>query len=269
MAPPGAILQGFVARLLQRARLEAPVLPGEWRRQQLRTGAALTSTTFRLFTSILVPISGRASGWSAFDEALDVAAQEHGRLLGLHVTQDEAGRAGEQALQVCAEFERRCLEAGVAGRLAIVSGDVARTIGERSRWVDLTVLGLSYPPPEKAWARLGSGFRALLGASHSPLLAVPAHGVRALGQVLLAYNSGPHGPSCLFMAGYLAARWRLALTVLSVRESGFDTGAALGEAATFLRVHGVVADFLAREGPECRVARSRRLQPPRHGRGDP
>lgn len=243
-------LKRLVGRILRRARSEPSVLPGEWRRAQvLGRSQMLANDSFRLFTSVLVPVSGRASSWTALEQALDIARLERGRILGLHVAPDEPARHSSAVKGLTAEFDRHCAEAAVLGKLALATGDVAATICERSRWVDLTALGLSYPPPGRAWGRFQSGLRMLIGSCRSPLLLVPAHGKRALEQVVLAYNGSAHAGRALFVAAYMALRWAIRLTVVSVAEMGFDPQAALREAEAYLETQGITgAEYLEASG---------------------
>ena len=132
------------------------------------------------------------------------------------------------------------------GRLAVAVGEVAPTICDRSQWVDMTVVTLAHPPPSTALARLGSGFRSLLHGCRSPLLAVPAHGVRGLERALLAYNGSPQADEALFVAAYLARRQGMALSVVSV---GTDVERNLVKAETYLEGRGVKATYRAESGP--------------------
>ncbi|MCJ7567972.1 MAG: hypothetical protein MUO58_10575, partial [Anaerolineales bacterium] len=60
--------------------LEAGPAPGEWR---IKRVAARREN--RLFTEILIPVSGTVDSWQAFEQALLIAQREDGRLRGLHV----------------------------------------------------------------------------------------------------------------------------------------------------------------------------------------
>ncbi len=248
------VLRRLTARVLGRQREAASqIRPGEWRRDViLNRENALASESFRLFTSLMVPVNGEERSWGALEQALLIAKRERGRLLGLFVAVDEAGRDGELAQRVEAEFQRRCAEAGVLGRLAVVAGEVSRTICDRSQWADMTVVSLAHPPPSKRLARLSNGFRALVLGCRSPLLAVPARGVRAMERALLAYNGSPQSGEALFVAAYLALRQGMALSVVS---AGLDADANhnLAEAEAYLAAHGVRASYRSESGAPAAV----------------
>ena len=257
-ARPQEVVRRLTDRVLRREREAArstgggashALLPGEWRRDAIVNRAqALASENFRLFTSLMVPVNGEERSWGALDQALLVARRERGRLLGLFVVGDEAGRESEPAKRVETEFQRRCEEAGVPGRLAIAVGEVSRTICDRSQWVDMTVVSLAHPPPSNTLARFSSGFRALLLGCRSPLLAVPARGVRAMERAMLAYNGSEQADEALFVAAYLAQRQNMALSVVSVGQ-GDEVDKNLANAQAYLAGHGVKATYQARPGP--------------------
>jgi nucleotide-binding universal stress UspA family protein len=248
------VLRRLTDRVLRRQREAAQdIRPGEWRRDVvLNRKQALESEDFRLFTSLMVPVNGEERSWGALEQALLMAKRERGRLLGLYVAPDEAGRSSKLARRVEAEFQRRCQEAGVLGRLAVVVGDVSRTICDRSQWADMTVVSLAHPPPSKPLARLSSGFRALLLGCRSPLLAVPAHGVRAMERALLAFNGSLQSGEALFVAAYLARRQDVALSVVSVGADD-EVSRNLSEAEAYLTAHGVRAAYHSAAGPPATV----------------
>ncbi len=130
----------------------------------------------------------------------------------------------------------------------LAAGKVARQICERARWTDLVVVSLRYPPPSQPLGRLSSGFRTLLRRCPRPVLAVPG-GTWSMRRPLLAYDGSPKAREALFVATYLAGRWSLALTVVTVLEKGRATSETLTRARTYLRAHGVQATFVARKEP--------------------
>jgi nucleotide-binding universal stress UspA family protein len=248
-------LPSFLGRVL--ARLSegdlgdvSRVLPGMWRRKQVSEGLP---ADFRLFTNLLVPVTGSASGWAALDLAAEVAHREHGRVLGLHVVPEAELRTHPRTLAVKAEFERRCQAAGIPGRLAVEVGEVAGRICERSAWVDMTVVRLEHPPRPEPWARLGSGFRSLVRSCASPLLATPLSSTLSFTRALVAYNGSPKAEGALQVAAYLAQRWGLALAVVSVSSGGFDAEAALARACDHLAAWNVTAAYLGEVGPVAEV----------------
>ena len=223
--------------------------PGDWRRAQVLARAGQgAAQTFHLFTTLLVPVSGQKAGWQALSLALEVARRERGRVLGLHVVPKEALRDSDKAQTVRDEFEWRCREAGVVGRLAIEIGTVTEHVCERSGWADLTVLRLAHPPPKAPLARLSSGVRNLLRCCRSPLLVTPGTPASALDRLLLAYDASPKAEQALFVAAYLVQRWGASLTVVSVGESAPDAERLLARAHRILDQHNVTASEIAATG---------------------
>lgn len=216
--------------------------PGQWRMQR-----QADQWERPLFSHILVPVSGEVNGWVALDQAAVVARREGSRLLGLHAVPTTEERDGERARMVQEEFNRRCREAGVHGELAIAVGGVSQVICERARWGDLVVANLAHPPTPQPVARLRSGFRTLIRRCPIPIMAVP-HRATPLTRGLLAYDGSPKGREALFMATYLASRWNMALTVLTVLEEGRTTSETLEEARQYLENHEVHAVYETRTG---------------------
>lgn len=201
-----------------------------------------------LFKDILVPVNGEEPGWEALDQAMTIARIEQSRLYGLHVVATQAQLSHPAALAVQVEFARRCESAGVQGQLALAVGNVAATIVERSRWVDLVVLKITYPPGAGPLDRLKSGLTGLIRTSIRPVLTVPRPTER-LERILLAYDATPKSEEALAMAAYLAARWKIELKVLTVTEAGEIVERARMRARDYLGEYGVRAQFLYERGP--------------------
>jgi nucleotide-binding universal stress UspA family protein len=182
------------------------------------------------------------------EQALEMARHEEMQLHGVHVVTTEAQRESAEVRAVRSGFEARLQAAGVAGRLAVVTGEVSRAICQRARWVDLVVLSLSHPPAARPLARLGSGFRTVLLRCPRPVLAVPAVAA-PLRQAVLAYDGSPKAEEALFLATYLASRWGLSLAVVT----SVDDEAVPARARGYLEAHGVAADYIAKQGPAAEV----------------
>ncbi len=231
--------------------LEPGPPPGFWRseRQSPHRGD-------HLFDDILVTVPGGDKGWSAVQFAIEVARREDARLTGMYVIVEQKSpeaRGGVkntpsvQALQE--EFSRRCAEAGVAGRLLVETGKVAELLCQRSPWVDLVAFRLSNPPPIQWIKRLKSGSRLLIRRCSSPILAVPDSPVH-LNSALLAYGEGKKSDEALFVATYLAGKWKIPLTVVTahperkahIRDKAFPT--PIERARQYLELHDVNATYV-------------------------
>lgn len=252
---PQSGLFSFLGRVLGRLPDHEPaeVLPGEWRREQINSNRASLGADFKLFTNLLVPVTGTPSGWAALTLAGEVARREHGRVLGLYVVPESDQHSDAHAKAVRAEFDERCREAGVAGQMAIEYGDVANRICERSAWVDMTVVRLSHPPRPQPWAKLSSGFHNLIRHCASPLLVTPRPTLPRLGRAVVAYNGSPKADRALQIASYLARQWNIALAVVCVGAGGSDSPAILARARAEVEAHGLTATYHAETGPVAEI----------------
>jgi nucleotide-binding universal stress UspA family protein len=224
---------------------------GVWRQEMERQD--------RLFSEILVAVSGTDDGWQAVDMALEVAAREEGRLVGLHVVRSEGiaprvvQQAKERAQTLEMEFVKRCQAAHVPARWVVEEGGVADSICRWGRWSNLAVVSLSHPPGNQPLARLGSGFRTLVQRCPLPVLAVPSAAEDAgwgpsTQSVLLAYDGSPKADEALYVSTYLAGQWQIPLVVVSVDEQGHAASLVLTRAWKYLRDHGVHATYVGRRG---------------------
>ncbi|RPI27158.1 MAG: universal stress protein [Chloroflexota bacterium] len=223
--------------------LESGPSTGAWRKEKL----ALRQDDL-LFADILVPVNGQESGWFALQQAILVAQREDASLHGLHVVDSEELKRGDAALAVQEEFRRRCEQAGVPGRLNLAVGEITRRICEHARWADLVTVTLSYPPAPQPLAALGSGFRSLVQRCPRPVLAVPEV-VTQMQRALLAYDGSPKSEEALFVAAYLAAAWKISLSVVSVVDNGATSSDALSTAQEYLESRQVTATYRIENGP--------------------
>lgn len=258
---PGRLASDFVAqhspRLERRAaRLGQKVLeavipepleggpePGQWRQEK-----TLSQQDDRLFRDILVPVNGREDGWHALDQAILVAQRENADLHGLHVVRAETRKEAPEVQRVKEYFDRRCLEANVPGVLVVnSSGSVVRKICENARWNDLIVVNLTYPPAPQTLARLSSGFRNLIQQSPRPILAVPQV-VTPLQKALLAYDGSPKAREAMFVAAYLAGRWKISLSIVTVFDQHIPVE-TLMEAMVYMEERDIQPTPIKEEGP--------------------
>lgn len=232
-------LRHRVARLLNKIHdtltpdeLDGGPPPGAWRRVRLPL-----HNGDRLFSDILVSISGEEHAWSALDQALELAHREGARVLGLHVASSkEANEQATQAIEAC--FHERCRARQVAGEFAVAAGPIARRICERARWADLVVISLAHPPQPSPIAKLSSGLRTLIRRCETPILTVPGN-ASPIERLLLAYDGSPKAKEALYITTYLAAQRGIPVAVVSVMDSEEEALARLDEARAYLAAHNV------------------------------
>ncbi|RME06616.1 MAG: universal stress protein, partial [Anaerolineae bacterium] len=218
--------------------LESGPPPGAWRQN------VADSRDDRLFEHVLVTLSANDDEWLALQQAIVVAQREDGQVQGLHIL--PAGQS-EPPPGMEETFLQQCKTGGVHGHFAVASGTVARVVCERSRWTDLIVARLSYPPDDSIAGRLTSGFRTMLRRCPRPILVVPGQ-VSSLEHALLAYNGSPKSEEALFLAAYLASRWGTRLTVVTVEHPQTDVAEVQARARSYLSSYDISAEYLTPAG---------------------
>ncbi|MCI0520017.1 MAG: universal stress protein [Chloroflexi bacterium] len=233
-----ARLGGKILEVVSPRKLETGPPPGQWRERALAHHPA-----DRLFSDILVPLSGSADSWLALEQAQVFARREEARIHALHVAADEEARLSPAVAKIEAEFTRRCPE----GHFLAALGETAPQIAQQSRFTDLVVVNLLYPPPAQPLARLDSGFHDLLHRSPRPILAISGS-VTPLQSALLAYDGSPKADEALFVAAYLAESWGMALTVLTAFTEDRPAPETLLRARVYLEGKGIQAAYLPVQG---------------------
>jgi nucleotide-binding universal stress UspA family protein len=201
-----------------------------------------------LFNDILIPINGRDAGWEALEQAISIAQREDSMLYGLHIVRDEPPPDDPELNRIAEEFEWRCTMAGVRAQFAVEAGPITRTIVERSRWVDMVVLSVSYPPGPHLLERLTSGLHQLVRSSIRPVLAVPQRQAR-LTHMLLAYDGSPKAQEALYLATYLTARWQTRLTVATIADHLPQAEDVQDRARHYLEAFQIDANYRVETGP--------------------
>ncbi len=208
--------------------------PGEWRRLIGRK-----EQTDVLFQEIMIALNGEEAGWVALRAALALAQREQARIYGLHILPPDTDTSTPERQAVRETFERLCAEAGISGYFAFDFGEVPRQVCLRSRWMDLVVLSVSYPPGGQILERLRSGFRTIVQNCARPILAVPPQATTAFQHALLAYDDSPNAREALFMAAYIALRWQCQLTVVSVASELALAEKRVQNAQAYLNQYGL------------------------------
>ncbi|MEF3272853.1 MAG: universal stress protein [Chloroflexus sp.] len=221
--------------------LEPASPAGVWRRHRTLDPA------YWLFREVLVPVNGRPDGWQVLDQVLSWAKREAVRPLGLHVVRTARQRDTAAAQAVAKAFVDRCAAAGVVGECAIDVGAIDRAIRTRARLVDLVAIQINHPPGPSPLARLASGLRTILRCSVRPVLTVP-RAVERIERLLLAYDGSRKAEEALYLAAYLAARWRLALNVVTVLDGNVSAEAVRRRVFNYLERYHIAAGYILERG---------------------
>ncbi|WP_298819001.1 universal stress protein [uncultured Chloroflexus sp.] len=221
--------------------LEPASPAGTWRRNRT------LDPTHWLFREVLVPVNGNPDGWQVLDQVLAWARREAVRPLGLHVVRVMRQRDSAAAQAVAREFVERCAAAGVAGECAIEAGAIDRAIRARARLVDLVAIQINHPPGPSPLARLTSGLRTILRCSVRPVLTVP-RAVERIERILLAYDGSRKAEEALYLAAYLAARWQLALNIVTVLDSNAGAESVQMRVFRYLERYKIAAGYILERG---------------------
>ncbi len=192
--------------------LEAGPQAGFWRENQ-----QAIRRDDRLFSDILVAVTGKRDGWLALEQAILIAQREESRLRGIYVVRSQKQSASQEVKAIQEEFSQRCATAGVPGKLVVANGEIARKISERAIWNDLVVVKLAHPIGTRPFQKLSSGFRNLLLRCPQPILVVPKK-VAPLSRAMLAYDGSPKAKEALFVAAYMAEQWKMSVVVATICE---------------------------------------------------
>lgn len=213
---------------------------GTWRK-------ARTSTRYtdRLFSDILVPLSGGEASWSSLDQAIWIARREDARIHGLHIVDSREKVQSPAALAVQTRFNQTCLDAGVNGTLVIEAGDITGKIRERAAVTDLIVLKIEHPPMG-GLSNITSPFRSIIVNSASPVLGIPVAATECR-RALLSFDGSPAAREALFVAAYLAEVWKTQLVVFSALDGSKVKADVQDYARRYLEFHEVEAEYILSE----------------------
>ncbi len=227
--------------VLLKGKFSAGPPPGEWRQM-----ASAIFPKNALIQDILVPIDGEQSGWLAIQQAKQIAEKENASIHAIHLTSHGSNTANSEQLQ--AAYEQIMDGTSIPHDLVITQGNIADAICNRSRYIDMVVVNLRFPPGPLPLDRLTSGFHELVQRCPRPILAVPQK-TSPLSKALLAYASGPKSAEALFMAIYLAQKWNIQLTVLSVEDKRNQTERNLAIVKKHLTFRKIQAEYINGTAP--------------------
>lgn len=225
-------------------RATTPVAVGDWRSRQLAMHREK-----RLFADILVIFEGIEGDWDLLEIALDIAANDRDRILGLYIA-TEASQLDKATVDAMSErFHRRCESANLRGEFAAEVGDPPTIFLKRAAWADLLLINLTDPPQSNVVDRMRSYWGPVIRGSPRPLLLAPHARYRGMSSVLLAYDGSPKADEALFIATYQASRWKHNLSVVTVKTP-YTGSEALSKAKTYLESHGVEnATYIFKDAP--------------------
>lgn len=252
-----------VNKVLIPAPLNSGPPPGQLRRNYLEKQTAVPHRTDHLFDDILVSVPSmppsEKPGWPAIDFSIQLAQREEARLTGLHViTPDQSNESKIDLNQVEEEFNRRCADHGVQGRLIIANAQLAAdALCDHSHLVDLLIFRSRFPPPLKPIVRLRSGARQIIRQAACPVISIPTGNPPTSGffqRILLAYGGGKNADEALFIAAYLSCRWGVSLTVVCVQRPGHTaTDELIERARVYLEEKQIDAKYIQEKGDPARI----------------
>ncbi len=214
--------------------------PGSWRKAR-----TATRYTDHLFNDILIPLSGDAESWDSLEQAIIVAQHERAKLHGLHIVDSKDKVQSAEALAVQTQFDQRCAQANINGKLVIEFGEITKKICERATMTDLIVLKIVHPPMGGI-STLKSPFRTILANSSQPMMAIPGKATQ-FKRALLAYDGGERSKEALFVATYLAEMWKTELIVFTALEETKIKPDIQDYVKRYLEIHEVQAEYIVTE----------------------
>ncbi|PKO12514.1 MAG: universal stress protein UspA [Chloroflexi bacterium HGW-Chloroflexi-10] len=239
-----------MSNLLIPEPLEPGAPPGFWRKNRRSD----EENRIGLFDTILVALPENETTGNILDAALFIAKNEHSVVNGLTIVPNDVQKNSPQVEQIRRIFAEKCQSAGIEGSMAVETGQVTRVMFDRSFWVDLIILPLSFPPPFKLLKRLGSGIRTLIRRSACPLLFVPLNAPTAIHNVLLAYGGGRLADEALYMAAYLCIRFTMELTVITIGETVEASGNLHHRARAYLEQLNIkIVNYIEEQGEPARA----------------
>jgi nucleotide-binding universal stress UspA family protein len=225
-------------------RAEDEPEPGLWRQQQLARGRY-----HHLFKYILVGLDGTEENWRTFESYLKFN-QDDDHFLGLHVAPDQDTANSQVVRQIQDRFFDALGSAGMKGEFAVeIDTDPVGVINRRAAWVDLVLVRGNRTPSGQPLETISREMKVLVQKCPRPIIVTPDGSDSDYSREILAYDGSPKADEALFIATYLASRWRKALTVVTV-ETAHTSEVALQRARQYLAKHKVMdVKYVLKEGP--------------------
>ena len=225
--------------------------PGTWRDR-------LTRMTVResLFKELIVAVDDSQNAWNALEMAIYIAQTESSRIHGVHIHPliEEFNPQDHEHLK--AIFDDKCQALGVTdSNFMVAQGDIWKILTEQSRFADLVVIPLNYPPGTKPNQRLSSGITTLLRNSPIPVLTVPDK-PRKIHTLVLAYDGSLKAKEAMYIAAYLGTQQGISLRVLTSTDGISSAAEIQSEAKDYLNAFPLKAQYLVtRENVALAISR--------------
>jgi nucleotide-binding universal stress UspA family protein len=137
----------------------------------------------------------------------------------------------------------------VEGQFAAEVGVEGKLMIQRAPWVDLVSTNLTFATEYSPGGRLSSGVDFLIQRCPRPILVITGEKITHMDKGLLAYDGSPKADEALFVAAYLAARWHMKLTVLTVITE-YTEAAVLDDARRYLIANNLLnVKYILEEAP--------------------
>jgi nucleotide-binding universal stress UspA family protein len=234
------------------------------------------STEGLLFDRILVPTDGSAAATAAVDYALRLADTFDSTILSLHVVdvrvlegpllqtietlwgdvpvpvwhEDLANSLRQRGERLLEEMASRVRAAGRRVEVELEIGLPVETIAERTRTVDLIVVGRRGEHAAFGSHPLGSTTQGVVRRAPKPVFVCP-QGEHPLGRVLAAYDGSEHALRALEIAVAYAERTRVELHVVSVHQRANEAERLTEEAAAYAGGHDLKVVAHVREDDDA------------------
>jgi nucleotide-binding universal stress UspA family protein len=199
-----------------------------------------------LFANILLPMTPDRLNAGALGPALERAAHlsvmEGAQLCALVVggtpTESDALR------ELRARLDQARQEHGLAAQVDVERGEPTQRAIELAYLNDLLVLdrGFNHTPADKSGPTAAA--QRVLKQAHRPILFVADNDAPPVPRrALLVHDTRRHLDEAVFLAAYVAERWRASLVALLI-SNGHNTEALTGRIDDYLALHEVSAHFL-------------------------
>jgi nucleotide-binding universal stress UspA family protein len=214
------------------------VTVGKWRETQLAARQG------RMFADVLVVFTGRQNDQYALDLAIYITRMEGAQLFGLFITPPNKGTPDYRITHLQSNFNQRCDEANITGKLAIVFEDrPVNQIVRRASFADLLILSLD------SRTLNGNRIASLIHHCPTPIITIPGIINIPPKKAMLAYDGSSRANEALFLATYISKFWELSLAVVTIEGRDTISPNTLIHASEILNHYSIEAELIKASGP--------------------